>query len=207
MSTTAPARLPSDDLLALVQRLQSDDESVLEDVLRYLGPRVEGLLKVRYPCLRAEDREEFLIEALYRLWLARFHFDPAKGSLQGWYYSIAENLLKDRYKRKRCQEHVCDPSELADNEHQGPRRLNADDDLEAAPSSETRVLNEILAQLTDLERRIVLAHASTGGEGQWAAELSEELAADLGMDIRPGTIRVKRIRIHDKIRKRMQGRD
>jgi len=209
MSTTpAPGRLSSEDQLVLVQRLKHDDESVLADILDSIGPRVDGLLKVRHPYLKPEDREELVTDALFRIWQARHQFDPAKGSLQGWYFSIAENLLKDRYKRKRCQEHVCDPAELADNQHTKHRSGRWDETPETViPSPQAQALSKILDQLTDVERRIVLAYAHTGGQGQWAVDLAEELATDLGVDIRPGTIRVKRIRIYDKIRKRMQQPD
>ena len=206
MSTTPiSGRVTADDQASLVSRLKSDDESVLEDVLRTIGPRVDGLLKMRHPFLRPEDREEFLIEALFRVWQARAQFDPAKGSLQAWYFSIAENLLKDRLKRKRCQEHVCDPADLVENHSLKHRSGRWDDTPDSvSPSPEARILGTILEQLTDVERRIVLAYAHTGGQGQWAVDLAEELATDLGVAIRPGTIRVKRIRIYDKIRRRMQ---
>ncbi len=210
MSTTPiPGRLTAEDQASLVIRLKNADESVLEDVLRTIGPRVDGLLKVRHPFLKPEDREEFLIEGLFRVWQARAQFDPAKGSLQAWYFSIAENLLKDRYKRKRCQEHVCDPADLVESQFLRHRSCRWDDTPETVPPSpEARILGAILDQLTDVERRIVLAYAHTGGQGQWAVDLAEELATDLGVDIRPGTIRVKRIRIYDKIRKRMRtGKD
>lgn len=206
MSTTPmTGRLTVEDQASFIRRLKTGDESVLEDLLRTIGPRVDALLKARHPFIKAEDREEFLVEALYRVWQARAQFDPAKGSLQAWYFSIAENLLKDRYKRKRCPEHLCDPSDLVEAQTLRHRSCRWDDTPEfVTPSPEARILGDILDQLTDVERRIVLAYAHTGGQGQWAVDLAEELSADLGVDIRPGTIRVKRIRIYDKIRKRMQ---
>jgi RNA polymerase sigma factor (sigma-70 family) len=203
MSTMPVQSRPTDDSQeALVRRLKSADESVLEDVLRTFGPRVEGLLKARHPFLRPEDCEEFLLEALYRLWQAREQYDPAKGSLQGWFFSIAENLLRDRWKRKKLLEHLCDPTDLAENELNCGGQVGAEE--ESRPSPEAVALSEILTQLTDLERRIILAHALNGGYGQWAVDLAGELAEDFGVAIRPGTIRVKRIRIHDKIKKQMR---
>src|SRR3954471_22850486 len=94
MATPSTRTNQERDHADLVRRLQQGDEGVLEDLLVQLGPRVVAGLRLRFPALRAGDREDLLVEALARLWQARRDFDPA-GNLPGYLFTIAANGARD----------------------------------------------------------------------------------------------------------------
>jgi RNA polymerase sigma factor (sigma-70 family) len=191
MSFTPPQGLPPEDPLQLALRLKQGDEAALAVVLHTLGPRVEGGLKKRHPGLRAEDLEDVLSLASYRLWQSRSQFDPARGSLASWFFIIADNLARDLVrKEKRRPETLNDPDQLPD------RAGWAGDEAEETFPSRGE-LSKIVQRLSHVDNHIISVYAHTGGQGPWAAALAE----DLGLSA--GAIRVRCHRIKEKIRKEM----
>jgi len=194
------------DQCVLVQRLKTDDETVYQVILSILGPRVEGLLKKHFPYLRHEDCKDILQDALFRLWRARATYDPAKGSLQKWFYKIAENQLKDSWKRKKFHLRVCDPSDLVESERTSRSSSAGAEDGPKIISPKFGAFLEIFAQLPEDHRRILLAHIQKGSKtGQWAVDLEREFKS-AGKSYTAGNLRVLRNRIYKTIRLEMERR-
>jgi RNA polymerase sigma factor (sigma-70 family) len=192
------------DQSTMVVRLKNDDELILKEILSTLGPRIEGLLKKHFPYLRHEDCKDILQDAIFRLWRARATYDPAKGSLQKWFYKIAENQLKDSWKRNKFPLHVCDPSELADSEKSPRTPSEGEEDAPQKISPKLRAFLEIFARLPEEHRRILLAHIQKGGKaGQWAVDLEREFRNE-GKKYTAGNLRVLRNRIYKSIRLEME---
>ena len=56
-------------------------------------------LRRRYFILNENDVEDVLATALYRLWASRERLDLAKGSLAALFYRIADNVVRNLFKR------------------------------------------------------------------------------------------------------------
>lgn len=184
----------------MAARLLRGEEMVLAEILRVLGPAVRALLAQKYRGSQTpEDLEDVLAVALFRLWRGRQLYQPAKASLQVWFYRIADNVVKDVlrsgwHKARQLEMYVPDPPEP---------------DLEAAyaptgndPSRDRQIqdLRDIVGSLPDTQRRIVWADA----QARDAVVSSAALAKELGLPA--STIRVYRKRALDTIRVEMRRR-
>jgi RNA polymerase sigma factor (sigma-70 family) len=185
-----------------VQRLQTGDERVLEDVLRTCGPVVRSVLRRKYAgVLSLTDLDDVLAIGLFRLWIARERFDTAKGSLRVWFLRIADNAARDvlrhGWHKARQLETTVERDFL---ETQVARQDVPDSDPPCEPGPELVAVREIVIGLPDMQRRIVLAdsHSRDGSES------SQHLAAELG--IPAGTVRVYRKRALDRIRDELKQR-
>ena len=71
--------MPSLEQLEFSQRLKENDEQVLEEILRHIGPQVRAvLLKKYFGILSEPDLEDALSLGLFRLWNSRSRFDETK---------------------------------------------------------------------------------------------------------------------------------
>src|SRR5437763_745411 len=101
----------------MAANLLRGDERALADILRVLGPAIRALLTQKYRGSQTpEDIEDVLAVALYRLWRGRHLYQPAKASLQVWFYRIADNVVKDVlrsgwHKARQLEINVPDPPE------------------------------------------------------------------------------------------------
>jgi RNA polymerase sigma-70 factor (ECF subfamily) len=191
------ARTDEDD-----PRLCSD---VLEEIIRTHGPRLESMIQRRFPQL-ASEAEDVLAEAFARAWKARKTYDSDRGPLFGWLSRIAcntaINLLRSR------SSHPVGVSNADLDVAEAEATCSAESGLasgEGQPqdgeeSAEQRDLREVLDQLSDVDRTIILRYALVDGQGPWAANLAAELNIDAGL------IRVRRLRILDKIKAEMHRR-
>lgn len=208
----------------LAKQLASGDESALEFILREYGPPVRGLLARKYCGVLGEgDFEDVLAIALFRVWQHRERFDPGRASLKAWFYRIATNAARDvlRYgwHKARSLEVSYEAASLAsvsvaspgaeagdvfssdENETDTPEKDSHGDDVENPEHEEVRqLLREVLATLSEKQRRIVLADAASK-EGKVP---SQELSDELG--IPPATVRVYRRRAIEKLRKELDRR-
>jgi RNA polymerase sigma factor (sigma-70 family) len=186
--------LQGEDPLQLALQLKGDEPAALEGVIRALGPRVVAGLKKRHAALSAEDIEDALSIASHRLWEARALYDPAKGSLASWFFIIADNVAKDVLRKtNRRVERTVDPDLLAEREAR-----SIIEEGEASIDSSWPELAQVLSRLPAVDHRIISGYARADGAGPWAAEL----ALELGM--RPGAVRVRCLRIKERIRKELQ---
>lgn len=199
----------------LARRLQANDQLVLDELLRIFGNTVLALLRRQFRgVLREEDFEDVVSIGLFRVWVNRQRFDELQASLQVWFYRICENAARDVLKlgwQKARSLEV--PSELA------MAHVNSPADFDPAwsspnPASETVAchaarpsvpepsavhldLKEILAELPQVQRVILLADAAARD----AIACSQRLGDELG--IPASTVRVYRKRALDRVRREM----
>jgi RNA polymerase sigma factor (sigma-70 family) len=140
------------------------------------------------------ERAEMTSATLEHLWEKRDAYKPEEGSLRQWIVAMAQNLAKDMLKSKRHK------SRLLQAQYGYEGLCLARREEPPAPCAKARDLDEILAALPPYDREIILEHSRTDGAGQWAVELGERLG------IRAGTIRVKRLRIKERIKRAFQDR-
>lgn len=198
----------------LAQRLLEDDEQALEDVLRLFGPPVLVVLARRYQSvLRETDIEDVISIGLYRLWTNRARFDRRKASLKVWFFRIVENaaldVLRHGWHKARLLEVSSDSALLgapdaSSNGHAKDDRKQSGAELSAsstpAPTNLQLDLREIVSELPDRQRHIVMADAAAR-EGVASSKL---LGDELGV---PGsTVRVYRKRAMEKIRSELARR-
>ncbi|MDG1897313.1 MAG: sigma-70 family RNA polymerase sigma factor [Fuerstiella sp.] len=198
----------------LAQRLLEDDEQALEDVPRLFGPPVLIVLARRYQSvLRETDIEDVISIGLYRLWTNRARFGRRKASLKVWFFRIVENaaldVLRHGWHKARLLEVDSDSALLgatdaSSNGHGKDDGKQSGAELSAsstpAPTNLQLDLREIVSELPDRQRHIVMADAAAR-EGVASSNL---LGDELGV---PGsTVRVYRKRAMDKIRSELTRR-
>jgi RNA polymerase sigma-70 factor, ECF subfamily len=166
----------------LTERLLRGDPQVLAEVLRLLGPRTERIIRGRLGGALADaDYDDVLSIALFHLWQRRQRFDPSQARLDTWFYVLARNAALDIVRRrKRLREDA-----LGEDADTMPARENA-----VTETGASRLQSDLLRALewvSETDRRILLS-------GLTENELSEELG------LKPGTIRVRRLRTKEKLR-------
>lgn len=182
----------------LADRLQESDPSALEDVLRHLGTAVLILLRRRFQeVLREEDLEDVLSIGLFRLWTSRDRFDPDKASLRVWFYRICENAARDVLKYGWQKARTLEiQSQVLVIDHCRP----SESECVVTRTALQHDLREILAELPETQRTILLADA----EARDTVACSLRLGQDLGLPA--STIRVYRKRALDHVRREMASR-
>jgi RNA polymerase sigma-70 factor (ECF subfamily) len=178
-----PPAVPYEQALAdVTARLLGGQSQALGDILRLLGARTERVIRGRLGrALSEADYEDVISIALFRLWQRRDRFDPSRSTLDQWFYVLARNAALDLVRRHRRQRE--DPA--GDDLDRLPAPVAA---AGPAPASELRRdLWRALENVSDVDRRILLS-------GLTENELSRELG------IKPGTIRVRRLRTKEKLR-------
>lgn len=85
------------------------DSGAFETLFRYYGPRIRA-----YMLKRDGDRqsaEELMQETMVMIWNKAAQFDPARGTLSGWIFTIARNVRIDAFRRNNRPE--IDPNDPA----------------------------------------------------------------------------------------------
>ena len=189
----------------LGERLRAADEQTLAEILRLYGPFVIAILRSRFQgVLSLNDIDDVVSIALFRLWQARENYDGMKSSLRVWFLRIAENAARDVLKfgwhKARRKEVSTEPPRLA--EYADPRKNGHAEAAEIGllERPEQSDLREILADLPEAQRRIVLADALSRDR----VASSEYLAAELEIPV--ASVPVYRKRAIDKIRKELKRR-
>ena len=195
--------MPSTEQADLAQRLLDDDGQVLEDILRTYGPSVVAVLGSRYRgVLCKADLDDMLSIGLFRLWSGRHRFDPNKSSLKVWFFRIVESATRDvlrlGWQKARSMEIGSEfqLSHAVDHRGNGHARPAS----RSTPSEEQLQLREIVAELPEMQRKIIIADAATRDE----TASSRLLANELG--ISDSTVRVYRKRAMDRIRDELRQR-
>lgn len=179
----------------MANRLNAADSSVLEPILQYLGPLVRRKLELRFRgVLSAEDLDDVVSTALYRLWVYRQEFDRTKAALSTWFYLIARSVAFDLLRRaKRRPLSLPDDWEIvaksAEESHRGGIGTQARSDAHEL----TLALKGEIERLSEIDRRILLEFANARDEN-WVAPLTSEL----GMPA--STIRSRKSRALAKLR-------
>lgn len=128
---------------------------------------------------RTGDRalaEEVLADTFERVLRARSRFDPRRGGVKTWIYSIALNRLRDLIRRREAEQRALERSEA------GPPAAPSDD---AARVEERSTVAAALADLDEPEREAVAL--------RYGADLSvAEVAATLGVKVTTAEGRIYR---------------
>jgi RNA polymerase sigma factor (sigma-70 family) len=206
--TMASQKGSEDENLRLAAGLLGGDEGALEAILRAYGPPIQRALEEKYcrtlRVLTREDIEDVLSVALHRLWEARTRYDHTKATLRTLLYCIAENVARDVLRsgwqkvrlRERCpgqglMEQLPDPCTVkpADEEK-----------AERPPTKTEKDLQEVLSELPEVQRKIIVADAAGKDDVASSSFLADELS------IAVGTVRVHRSRGMERIRTEMRKR-
>jgi len=188
----------------LQERLLADDEQVLEDVLRQFGPAFRAVLRRQFgEVLSDGDIEDVLSIGLFRFWKNRHQYDERRGRLRVWFFRIvvnaARDVLKHGWHKARQLEVSADPVVLA-SLAEAPRNGHPVELKERTISAEQMVVREIVANLPEAQRKIILADAACRDD----TASSQRLAKELG--IAATSVRVYRKRAMDKIRSELEER-
>ncbi|MEZ6032288.1 MAG: sigma-70 family RNA polymerase sigma factor [Planctomycetaceae bacterium] len=201
-----PGRLDVTDDADLARKLLKNDQSCLEDILRLYGQGIMGLLRRQFrEVLREEDFEDVLSIGLFRLWLNRDRFQPDRASLRVWLYRICENVARDvlrmGWQKTRARE-VNSNSSLMGCEQVMSLQHDADGDMVAEPplAAVHHDLNEVLREIPEVQRAILLADAAARDGVACSQRLSDELG------IPPSTVRVYRKRALERVRRELTAR-
>jgi RNA polymerase sigma factor (sigma-70 family) len=198
--------MPVEQQLDLAERLLADDEQALEEIVRQFGPAVQAVIARKYRgLLRPADAEDVLAIGLFRLWTHRRTYDETKGSLRVWFFRIVDNAARDvlrhGWQKARQLEVETEPHTLAGlADHRTNGRASTTSTQQTNDDAAQQALREIIAELPEMQRRIVTADALARDETVAAGQLADELG------IPPGTVRVYRKRALDKIRSELARR-
>jgi RNA polymerase sigma factor (sigma-70 family) len=171
-----PGRLDVTEDANLAQRLLENDQGCLEEILRLFGAGIWGLLRRRFrEVLRAEDLEDVLSIGLFRLWLRRDRFQLDRVSLRVWLYRICENAARDvlrmGWKKARAREVNSDDALLGISE----RTTSLQPESERPPPPVHHDLKEVLSEIPDVQRAILLADAAAKDGVACSQRLGDEL--------------------------------
>jgi RNA polymerase sigma factor (sigma-70 family) len=172
-------------LLGIVGRERRVD--AFEAVFRFYAPRIRSFMLAK-----TKDRqvaEELMQETMAAVWRKAAQFDPERGNVSAWIYTIARNVRIDAYRRKRPEFDLSDPAFVADDEPGEDQKYQA--------QQEAQILRGAMETLPE-EQRDILKRA-------FFDEASHStIAQDLGLPL--GTVK-SRIRLaFEKLRSALDGR-
>lgn len=172
-------------LLVLVGRDRKVE--AFETLFRYYAPRVRSFMAIK-----TKDRqsaEELMQETMVAVWNKAAQFDPARGNVSAWIFTIARNIRIDSYRRKRPVIDVEDPAFVQDD---APA---ADYELEQLQDANLlrQAMETLPAEQLDVLKRAFFDDVS-----------HSVIARDLGLPL--GTVK-SRIRLaFEKLRSTLEGR-
>ncbi|MEJ7591775.1 MAG: sigma-70 family RNA polymerase sigma factor [Planctomycetaceae bacterium] len=191
----------------LCQRLLENDQGCLDEILRSFGAGVLGLLRQRFrDVLREEDLEDVLSMGLFRLWNSRERYRVDRASLRVWWYHICENAARDvlrmGWQKARAKEVNSDAAYAAVSERASTAGCYSECVLieVSSPTAVHHDLKEVLSELPEVQRAILLADAAARDD----VACSQRLGDDLGLPA--STVRVYRKRAMDRVRRELIAR-
>lgn len=152
----------SDDFSKYVKMcFEWGDESILEVLLECHGASFGFVLKRKFPSISTDDVDDVILEALEALWRYKGRFDPEKGDIAGWFFSIASkkasDLLQDQDKRRR-EKYTSDFSQI----QAAVQSLDLDESAESQLQTDLRA---ILSKLSVSERDFLIESVRNDVEG------------------------------------------
>jgi RNA polymerase sigma-70 factor (ECF subfamily) len=136
------------DEQALIRRLAQGDESAMEDLLKALERPVFSLV---YAVVRdRQAAEDVCSEAFLKVWRGAKSYDPSKGRLASWVFSIARNRAIDHLRARKARRAVglSPEGDLAAVERAGLRP--------AATPWQSDQVRRALKGLSEIQRQAVL---------------------------------------------------
>ena len=153
--------------------LRRDPEG-LRRLLADYGGKVTWWLRREFSrALGDPEVEEALYAAAHRAWTQIATHDPARGTLRGWFYTIARRSALKILQREKRQRH----EPLSVEPASGIQDLLAPSDVRRPEPRDRRFLADLEAcifLLAPMQRRVVEADLRAGGIAD-ASELAEEL--------------------------------
>ena len=179
----APADLSR--LLAAVG--ESRDVEAFERLFRYYGPRVRSFMAMKTRDVQLAD--ELMQETMTAVWNKAVQFDPGRGNVSAWIFTIARNQRIDALRRKRPMFDETDPVFVKDDVPPADVELESRQDAELL----RQAMLTLPAEQMDVLRRAFFDDVS-----------HSTIAEDLGIPL--GTVK-SRIRLaFEKLRTTLEGR-
>ncbi|MBO3762149.1 sigma-70 family RNA polymerase sigma factor [Ciceribacter sp. L1K22] len=98
------------DMPALLMAVaQSRDVEAFETLFRYFAPRVKAFMTRQ--CRDGQMAEELMQETMMMVWNKAALFDPSRGNVEAWVFTIARNLRISAF--RKAQRPVFDPTDPA----------------------------------------------------------------------------------------------
>ena len=112
--TTPEHELSPADLSKLLTRVgQQRDVDAFETLFRHYGPRVRSFMAMK--TRDTQLAEELMQETMMAFWNKAVQFDPARGNVSAWIFTIARNQRIDAFRRKRPMFDENDPAFVKDD--------------------------------------------------------------------------------------------
>ena len=202
-----PGRMELTEDADIAQRLLGNDQSCVEDVLRSYGPGILALLRRRFrDVLREEDLEDVLSMGLFRMWMSRHRYQRELASLRVWLYRICENAARDvlrmGWQKARAREVNPEVALIgcSGRSKSMSQESNETDVDETSPAAVHHDLKEVLSEIPEVQRAILLADAAARDGVACSQRLSDELG------IPASTVRVYRKRALERVRRELRAR-
>ena len=141
-------RPKASELAACISRIAIDrDQSALEFLFRYFAPRIKSY------CLKlgadTSAAEEITQEAMVSIWRNAGQFDPSKAAPSTWVFTIARNLVIDRFRKSRRPQFDFNDPALVPEEQLPPDRLIEQTELQEN-------VRQIMNALSPNERNVLM---------------------------------------------------
>lgn len=153
------------ELLASVGRARDID--AFEVIFRHYSPKLRAYMAAQTK--DAQAAEELMQEAMMSVWKKAAQFDPARGSVSAWIFTIARNLRIDAHRRRRPIFDADDPAFVADE------TTPADVEIERRQAAENlrEAMTTLPEEQLDILKRAFFDEASH-------STIARELALPLG---------------------------
>ncbi len=180
--------LSHEEMARLLKAVATDGSvDAFEALFRFYAPRVRSSM-----AMKTGDRqvaEELMQETMVSVWNKAAQFDPQRGNVSAWIFTIARNIRIDFYRRRRPAFDPQDPSFVADEVPSA--------EFEFVQAQDAALVREALATLPpdqlDVLKRAFFDDVS-----------HSTIASDLGLPL--GTVK-SRIRLaFEKLRSALEGR-
>lgn len=112
--TSPEHELSPTELSRLLTRIgQQRDVDAFEVLFRHYGPRVRSFMAMK--TRDTQLAEELMQETMMAVWNKAVQFDPARGNVSAWIFTIARNQRIDAFRRKRPMFDEHDPAFVKDD--------------------------------------------------------------------------------------------
>lgn len=192
-SSQDPAGIDRDGATAAL--LAAKDPEGLRRLLADHGGRIRLVLRKDYPVLDTSEIDDALNQAALRAWRAGHRYDPKKGTLRAWFFTITRNCAL-RTLRAKTQLGLT----FVDNLDFLTPRTGGLSTQNPKRQKFIRELHRLIETLPGQQRAVILADLAAGG----AAD-TKQLALDL--DTTPNSIYVSRAKARKFLRSSLEAFD
>jgi RNA polymerase sigma-70 factor, ECF subfamily len=168
---------------AVLAIAKAQDRQAFAQLFAFYAPRVKGYMVKRGVEMSAAD--ELVQDVMLALWTKARYYNPERGSVSTWIFTVARNTLIDRVRRERRPE--IDPSDptLSDSPH------SPDEIVERG-----RYAITIREAMTDLPTEQADVVTRVYGEGQSLADVANATSTPLGTVKTRMRLALARLRTH-----------